>query len=160
LRETHLSTKYSASVKKAWISEPHEHSRWSSHPQIPSGQGPSSAVGLIGHISQRATFARLSNEGTYVRSDALWCRFVVDPNLSIPHMGYAIGRQIGGAVVRNRLRRRLRAIMKTHATDMSPGWYLIGVSEAVRTFGFAQLVSNATRLIRAIQTNAVQKQIQ
>ena len=85
---------------------------------------------------------------------------MVDQNLSMPHMGYAIGRQIGGAVVRNRLRRRLRAIMKTHETDMSPGWYLVGVSQTGRSYGFAQLAGNATRLIQAIQTHAVQKPIQ
>ncbi|MEO5974574.1 MAG: ribonuclease P protein component [Ilumatobacteraceae bacterium] len=115
---------------------------------------------MIGHISQRATFARLSNEGTYVRSDALWCRFVVDPSLSIPHMGYAVGRQIGGAVVRNRLRRRLREIMKSHETDVSPGWYLIGVSQTGRTYRFAQLAGSANRLIRAIQTHSTAEPIQ
>jgi ribonuclease P protein component len=115
---------------------------------------------LIGHISQRATFARLSDEGTYVRSDALWCRLVVDPNLSIPHIGYAIGRQIGGAVVRNRLRRRLRAIMSTHQTDFSPGWYLIGVSEAARSYDYSQLESSASRLIQAIRTQNLQKSVQ
>lgn len=75
-------------------------------------------------------------------------------------MGYAIGRHIGGAVVRNSLRRRLRAIMKTHQTELSPGWYLIGVSETVRTYGFAQLAGNAARLIQAIQSHIASKPVQ
>ena len=85
---------------------------------------------------------------------------MVDPNLSIPHIGYAIGRQIGGAVVRNRLRRRLRAIMSTHQTDFSPGWYLIGVSEAARSYDYSQLESSASRLIQAIRTQNLQKSVQ
>lgn len=84
----------------------------------------------------------------------------MDSNLSIPHMGYAIGRQVGGAVVRNLLRRRLRAIMMTHHTDLAPGWYLVGVSEAVRTYGFAQLAGNAARLIQVIRSHAAKGPIQ
>lgn len=75
-------------------------------------------------------------------------------------MGYAIGRPIGNAVVRNRLRRRLRAIMRTRQNDLSPGWYLIGVSASARHFGFAQLESSVSRLIRAIHSHSVQKSLQ
>lgn len=82
---------------------------------------------------------------------------LVDPNLSFPHVGYAIGGHIGGAVVRNRLRRRLRTIVNTHESDLAPGWYLLGVSIPVRTYGYAQLESNVRRLIQAIQARSVQK---
>lgn len=82
---------------------------------------------------------------------------LVDPNLSFPHVGYAIGRQIGGAVERNRLRRRFRAIMSTHDMDLAPGWYLFGASVAVRTYGYPQLEANIGRLIRVIRTRGVQK---
>lgn len=82
---------------------------------------------------------------------------LVDPNLSFPHVGYAIGRHIGGAVVRNRLRRRLRAIMSSHGTDLAPGWYLLGVSGLARTYSYAQLEGNVRRLIQAIQAHSVQK---
>lgn len=85
---------------------------------------------------------------------------VVDPSLSIPHMGYAIGRQIGGAVVRNQLRRRLQAIMRTRQNDLSPGWYLIGVSASARNFGYAQLEGSVSRLIRAIHSQSLQKSLQ
>ncbi len=103
-------------------------------------------------------FKRLSDEGTYVRSDGLWCRLVVDPKLSISHVGYAIGSHIGGAVGRNRLRRRLRAIMKTHQADLAPGLYLIGVGQAARTYRYSQLESSASRLISAIK-EAIKAQV-
>lgn len=82
---------------------------------------------------------------------------LVDPTLSFPHVGYAIGRQIGGAVVRNRLRRRLRAIMTTYEGEIAPGWYLFGASVAVHTYGFAQLEANFGRLIMAIQAPSAQR---
>lgn len=85
---------------------------------------------------------------------------VIDQSLSIPHMGYAIGRPIGGAVVRNRLRRRLRAIISHREQDLSPGWYLIGVSPATRNYDYAQLESSVSRLIQAIRTQIAQKPLQ
>ena len=96
-------------------------------------------------------FKRLLDEGTYVRSDGLWCRLVVDPKLSISHVGYAIGGHIRGAVGRNRLRRQLRAIMNTHQADLAPGLYLIGVGQIAHTYGYAQLESSAKGLITAIK---------
>lgn len=85
---------------------------------------------------------------------------LVDPTLAIPHVGYAIGSHVGGAVVRNRLRRRLQAIMKFHQDDLVPGWYLFGVSVAVRAYGYAQLAENVGRLIKAMQAHRVHESIQ
>lgn len=59
-------------------------------------------------------------------------------------VAYAVGKQIGGAVVRNRLRRRLRAAM--HELDRSgqvlPGQYLVGARPAASTTSFAELRSH------------------
>mgnify|MGYP001569640998 CR=1 FL=1 len=85
---------------------------------------------------------------------------MVDPTLAIPHVGYAIGAHVGGAVVRNQLRRRLQAIMKIHNDDLVPGWYLCGVSVAARTYGYAQLAENVERLIKAIQAHHIRGSIQ
>lgn len=81
---------------------------------------------------------------------------LVDPDLCFPHVGYAIGRQVGGAVVRNRLRRRLQAIMSNHDVNLTPGWYLLGVSVVARTYSFAQLGTNVGRLVDAIKAQNVQ----
>jgi ribonuclease P protein component len=81
---------------------------------------------LIGRISRRSVFQRLTREGVRVRSGALWCSAVADPSLGQPHVAYAIGRATGGAVERNRLRRRLREIVRREGQRLAPGWYLIG----------------------------------
>lgn len=49
------------------------------------------------------------------------------PAPNVPQIGYAIGKKVGNAVVRNRIRRRLRPIIVAEALNLAPGVYLIGV---------------------------------
>ena len=51
--------------------------------------------------------------------------FVPEPGWDRPQVGYAIGRRVGNAVVRNRLRRRLRAIVSEQAPDLPIGAYMV-----------------------------------
>jgi ribonuclease P protein component len=51
----------------------------------------------------------------------------MDPSIP-PRVAFAIGRKVGGAVVRNRLRRQLRAALA--ARDLAPGDYLLGLTPA------------------------------
>ena len=66
------------------------------------------------------------------------------------HVGYAIGRPYGGAVARNRLRRRLRVLMASHGEVLLPGSYLIGATPGASQQDFAQLGASLNRLIEAI----------
>jgi ribonuclease P protein component len=52
-----------------------------------------------------------------------------------PRVAYAIGRSAGGAVDRNRIRRRLRHVVAAHEAELRPGYqYLIGATPgALRT---------------------------
>jgi ribonuclease P protein component len=45
-----------------------------------------------------------------------------------PRVAYAVSRRAGGAVARNKVRRRLRAATRAHARELEPGYaYLVGV---------------------------------
>lgn len=52
-------------------------------------------------------------------------------------MAYAIGRAVGPAVVRNRLRRRLRAAVRT--SSLPPGYYLIGARPTAADRSFEEV---------------------
>lgn len=64
-----------------------------------------------------------------------------------PSVAFAVGRPVGGAVLRNRLRRRLRAAVRTAAADLRPGVaYLVGASREAADLDFAEL----SRLVRSL----------
>lgn len=78
-------------------------------------------------------------------------RFLAQPDGDqARQVAYAIPRRTGGAVVRNRLRRRLRAAVEELAGDMAPGAYLIAPDPAAVDMDFGEL----TRRLRQSLTAA------
>lgn len=64
-------------------------------------------------------------------------------------MAYAVPRKVGGAVVRNRLRRRLRAAVDHVADDMCPGAYLISPDITVIDMDFTALIHSLRACLSA-----------
>ncbi|MGD9999571.1 MAG: ribonuclease P protein component [Ilumatobacteraceae bacterium] len=108
---------------------------------------------MIWRIRERDVFARLSHEGRRARAGVLWCRFLHDPSISPPQVAFAIGRAVGSSVVRNRVRRRLRAALSSSPplVHLAPGWYLIGARPGIVELSFDQLTRELTDLGRAIE---------
>ena len=52
-------------------------------------------------------------------------------------MAFSVGRSVGSAPVRNRIRRRLRAIARARAGHLAPGWYLVGAEAEYACTPFA-----------------------
>lgn len=42
--------------------------------------------------------------------------------------GFSVSRRLGGAVRRNRVRRRLREIIRLHRADIGPGWDVVMIA--------------------------------
>ena len=63
--------------------------------------------------------------------------------------GFATGRTLGGAVVRNRTRRRLREVLRVMAPSLQPGWdVLIIARPALVAADHRALVEILERLLR------------
>jgi ribonuclease P protein component len=63
-------------------------------------------------------------------------------------VSYAVGRTVGGAVARNRVRRRLRAAVAEHRDALVPGRaYLLAAGREVLTVPFAELATDVARLL-------------
>ena len=78
-----------------------------------------------GPIRSRQTFDQLRRSGRRGRCGPLTVSYLPEPSWEHPRVGYAIGRRVGNAVVRNRLRRRLRAIVSEQAPDLPAGAYMV-----------------------------------
>ncbi|MCX6519868.1 MAG: ribonuclease P protein component [Actinobacteria bacterium] len=110
---------------------------------------------MIWRIRERSVFARLSQDGARARAGVLWCTFLPDPSASPPRVAFAIGRAVGPAVVRNQVRRRLRALLSAAPEDrtLPPGWYLVGGRPSVAARTFPQLSSDVEALIASVQAH-------
>jgi ribonuclease P protein component len=108
-------------------------------------EGPRPAVGLIGRISDRATFDALRRDGRRARRDPVTVLFLPEPGAGAAgdvRVAYSVGRRVGAAVDRNRVRRRLRAAMRDVAREgggLSSGAYLVLVRPEAGTTPYVEL---------------------
>jgi ribonuclease P protein component len=72
-------------------------------------------------LSRPEDFAALQGEGS-VRSHSLLVVRIRRTGLEETRFGLSTGRKLGGAVVRNRVRRRLREALRAMAPSFQPGW--------------------------------------
>lgn len=103
---------------------------------------------MIDSIRDRDVFVRLGRDGVRFRRGPLWCTYLADPALGRAHVAFAIGRPVGAAVVRNRLRRRLRMIVRERA--LVPGWWLIGARPNAVELTFEKLQRTMSELAELV----------
>ena len=72
-------------------------------------------------LSSPEDFAALQGQGS-VRSNPLLVVRIRRNDLEETRFGLSTGRKLGGAVVRNRIRRRLREALRVMAPSFRPGW--------------------------------------
>ena len=112
-----------------------------------AAQGPSQAERLIWRIRDRATFAALTTSRRRRQGPISMTFLPGDPSLP-PRVAYAVGRRVGPAVVRNRVRRRLRAAARAHRSELQPGGaYLFGAAPAAATVPFAEIDAAMAQLL-------------
>ncbi len=72
-------------------------------------------------VSRPRDFVTLQGSGT-TRSHPLLLVRIMRTDLETTRFGLSTGRKLGGAVVRNRVRRRLREALRVMAPSFQPGW--------------------------------------
>ncbi len=72
-------------------------------------------------LSRPQDFAAIQGAGTN-RSHPLFSVRFLQTDLETTRFGLSTGRRLGGAVVRNRARRRLREALRVMAPSFQPGW--------------------------------------
>ena len=69
------------------------------------------------------------------------------PNgLALSRFGLSVGRRVGKAVIRNRVKRLIREILRT--TPLKPGWDIIFITRPLANTNYAHLKQSTTDLLR------------
>jgi ribonuclease P protein component len=105
---------------------------------------------LIHRVRGRDAFQRLAHDATRIRRPAVWCHWCPDPSTNHLALAFSISRAIGPAVTRNRLRRRIRAVMRQLEPEMPGGMLLIGARPGIVELTFAQLQAELTSIVRSL----------
>jgi len=69
-----------------------------------------------------------------------------------PRVGFTVGKVLGGAVVRNRIRRRMRSAVRQHLRELAaPLDLVLHPRKSVLTLRFAQLDAEVAQVFAAVQ---------
>lgn len=98
-------------------------------------------------LRRNEDFQRARREGRSWASP--WVVLVAAANdLDHTRFGFAVGKKIGRAVVRNRVKRRLREVVRLHRQTIPPGWDIILIARtALQDVSFEQLDRAVTQLL-------------
>jgi ribonuclease P protein component len=157
--QTDVSAQEAASRQGARVPRPHEDGGRSACDRVSAHEGPEAAHGLTGEhshnplrlvmLSRPGDFARLAEEGVARTHPLLVGRFA-RTDLDQTRFGLATGKRLGGAVTRNRVRRRIREALRAMAPSFQPGWdVLIIARPAIVEADHKTLVGALGRVLRA-----------
>jgi ribonuclease P protein component len=99
-------------------------------------------------LTRPADFAALQASGTSRSHPLMTARFRPTGG-DVVRFGISTGRTLGGAVVRNQVRRRLRETLRVLAPSFQPGWdVLIIARPGLAVVEYSTLASVLERLLR------------
>ena len=85
------------------------------------------------------------------RSSPQFTVFYRANGLERSRFGISVKKALGGAVVRNRIRRRIREILRLHQSEIPSGWdIVIHPRSSVARGAFAPLAAELLRLLQSI----------
>ncbi|NNN13397.1 MAG: ribonuclease P protein component [Acidimicrobiaceae bacterium] len=101
-------------------------------------------------LSKRSDFDELKKAGRRFAGRNVSIVFVKRDSEGPALVGFAISKRVGNAVVRNRIRRRLRAISASAEAAFTSGSYLIAVKPSAKDSGYWELKADMDSVLRKI----------
>ena len=100
-------------------------------------------------LTRDSDFERVKREGQSERGKLMVLGAFAVKNSGRPRAGFAVSRRLGSAVVRNRVRRRLREIVRTHQHDLRDNmWIVLIARRAAANAGYRALEDEWLRLAK------------
>jgi ribonuclease P protein component len=106
-------------------------------------------------LVRRAEFEKVYREGRR-RSSPTFVVFLRSNGIENSRFGMSVKKALGNAVVRNRIRRRVREVLRLRREEILPGWdVVIHPNRSAATLKFTQLEAELLSLLpREKQTSA------
>ena len=100
-------------------------------------------------LKVRADFSAVRERGRHWRSDLLILNAMQRSSDGPTRFGFVVSRRIGKAVVRNRVKRRLRAAVRCHIAGMVTGYDVVVIARpGVGEVSYAALADAVAALLR------------
>jgi ribonuclease P protein component len=120
-----------------------------SPPPTASSRVPGQRYPREARLARRGEFDAVYRAGKR-RSSSHFTVFFRANDLPQSRFGFSIKKALGGAVVRNRIRRRLREIVRCHRLEIPSGWdIVIHPKSSVARAEFAALAADLLRLLKS-----------
>lgn len=98
-------------------------------------------------LVRRSEFDAVYREGRR-RSSPMFLVFLRPNGQEISRFGMSVKKAQGGAVLRNRIRRRVREVLRVHRREITPGWdIVIHPRNAAATAPFLQVTAELLKLL-------------
>ena len=80
-------------------------------------------------LTRASEFERVKREGLVRRGNLLTLSATVVENSGLYRVGFITSRRLGSAVIRNRVRRRLREIVRQHQHDLRQDFWIVLIAK-------------------------------
>ena len=115
----------------------------------PGGRKPRLRFPKAARLTQSAEFARVRTEGKPVHGKMLVLGVLKGRGESDGRVGIVTSRRVGSAVIRNRVRRRLREVFRAMRPRLIPGvWLVVVANSSAASATLAALSEECSQLAR------------